>query len=71
MTRITRTGQFSLLVAAALREAGNASTAVEIGSGTITLNITDALDFGPRSRPHISTPRRKAQWKSETRGRRS
>lgn len=68
MTRVTRSGLFSVLVAAALREK---STAVEIGSGTITLNITDTLDFGPRSRPHIATPRRKAQWKSETRGRRS
>ena len=71
MTRITRSGLFSVVVAAALREAGNASTAVEIGSGTLPLNVTDALDFGPRSRPRLATPRRVAQWKSETRGRRS
>lgn len=68
MIRITRSGLFSVLAAAAL--CPNAA-AVEIGSGKVTMNVTDALDFGPRSRPHIATPRRKAQWKSETRGRRS
>lgn len=68
MTRVTRSGLFSVLVAAALREK---STAVEIGSGRGAINITDAMDFGPWSRPRIATPRRKAQWKSETRGRRS
>ena len=68
MTRVTRSGLFSVLVAAALREK---STAVEIAPGRVTINITYALDLGPRSRPHIATPRRKAQWKSETRGRRS
>ena len=68
MTRVTRSGLFSVLVAAAPREK---STAVEIDPGRVTINITGALDFGPWSRPHIATPRRKAQWKSETRGRRS
>lgn len=67
MTRVTRSGLFSVLVAAALREK---STAVEIDPGRVTINTTDALDFGPRSRPHIAKPRRKAQWKSETKGRR-
>lgn len=68
MIRITRSGLFSVLAADAL--CLNA-TAVEIGSGKVTMNVTDALDFGRRSRKHIATPRRKAQWKSETRGRRS
>ena len=68
MTRVTRSGLFSVLVAAALREK---SAAVEIGSGRVTVNIAAALDFGPWARPHIARPRRKAQWKSETRGLRS
>ena len=68
MTRVTRSGLFSVLVAAALCEK---STAVEIDPGRVAINSTYAPDLGPRSRPHIATPRRKAQWKSETRGRRS
>ena len=68
MTRVTRSGLFSVLVAAAPLEK---STAVEIDPGRVTTNTTDALDFGPRSRPRIAKPRRKAQWKSETRGRQS
>lgn len=67
MTRVTRSGLFSVLVAAAPLEK---STAVEIDPGRVTINTTDALDFGPRSRPHIAKHRRKAQWKSELQGRR-
>lgn len=76
MTRIIITGRHgrfaAMAVAALLRDAA----AVEIGSGTITMEVNEpdlpAFNW-PSSAvaPPRHSGRRTAQWKQETRGRRS